>query len=82
MRNLTEKEQIIISHVGSGNLCALAIAYQAQIPIKEANKVIKGLHKAGVLSKRVNVDWTLSREYVRHLKQETARLENLFNLAA
>ena len=86
MRNLTEEplteQQQIIDSVGSGNLCALAIAYQAQMPIKEANRVIKGLYKAGVLSKRVNTDWTLSREYIRHLKQENARLNNSLNLAA
>ena len=87
MRNLTEEplteiEHQIIDHVGGGNLCAMAIAYSAQLPIQKANKVINRLHKAGVLSKRVNTDWTLSREYIKHLKQETNRLENLFNLAA
>jgi len=82
MRNLTTEEQQIIDNVGSGNRCAMAIAHAAKMPLQDANRVIKGLYKAGVLSKRVNTDWTLSREYIRHLKQENARLTNSLNLAA
>jgi predicted transcriptional regulator len=82
MRNLTEKETKIVSHVGSGNRCALAIAHLAQMPYQEANKIIERLNRAGVLSRRVNTDWTLSKVYIDYLKQENDRLSNRLNLAS